>query len=72
MSGNFAKIDNYEVRGQAVNVQRFLGLKPEGIQHFIGSQSMGSEILGGLLPAVGAIQSVMKHLMSSIINGLGN
>lgn len=64
------KIDNYEVKGEILRVQNYIGLKPEGNQHYIGSQSIPSQWVGSMVPIVGFVQSVMKHLMGSVDKAL--
>jgi len=64
------KIDNYEVEGQVLDVQRVVGLAPEGIQHHIGSESISSQYINGQIPVAGFIQSIVNHLMDTVTPSL--
>jgi hypothetical protein len=71
ITGSDLHINDYEVRGQILWVQRLIGLKPEGIQHDISSQSIVSQIIGSLLPLVGITDGIVRHLMGSVTPNLG-
>jgi hypothetical protein len=59
------KIDDYETGGQVLNVQRILGLTPEGIRHDVSPQSIPSQMLGGAIPPIGLLQSIINHSIDS-------
>ena len=73
-SDTLAAAGNYDVKGEILGNIGFkiIGLGAEGTQHSIGSSSFINTALQTLSPAVGLIQGITNHFMSTVGKAMGN